>query len=245
MLCYFLHMYIPHPWEQEYRDPQFITLATEPLRDVRDFMKWVKKFIKRENVEHAEDVSRDLTQWTVLDLGCGNGKNLHYIVEYFCNNGIGYDISKTAISYALDLRGELPIDYSVQNIGADYPLADASIDMIVDTTSSHALSQDERGKFLSEISRVLKPRGLYLLRTLCLEGDTNAKNMIRDFPSTEPNTYILPNTDMIERVFTKTDIENDFGNNFIIHYMKKTSGYQKWGNQSYKRNYWVVYLERK
>ncbi len=241
-------MYIPHPWEQEYRDPQFISLATEPLRDVRDFMKWVKKFIKKIPLTSGSEAgmtATDLTEWTVLDLGCGNGKNLHYIVEHFCKTGIGYDISKTAISYALDLRGDLDIQYSVQNIGEQYPLADKSVDMIIDTTSSHALSADERGKFLSEISRVLKPHGLYLLRTLCLEGDTNAKNMIRDFPGTEPNTYILPNTDMIERVFTRTDIENDFGNDFIIHYIKKTSGYQKWGNQSYKRNYWVVYLERK
>ena len=28
-----------HPWESEYRNPQFITLGTEPLADVRDFIK--------------------------------------------------------------------------------------------------------------------------------------------------------------------------------------------------------------
>ncbi len=50
---------------------------------------------------------------------------------------------------------------------------------------------------------------------------------------------------MTERVFTMDDIIKDFGNDFGILFSEKTNGYQKWGNQPYKRNYWVVYLQKR
>jgi SAM-dependent methyltransferase len=229
-----------HPWESEYRNPQFITLGTEPLSDIRDFMKWIKKWVRK----NPADFSAPITDWAVFDAGCGNGKNLNYIVENFCEAGIGYDISETAISLAKKLAGDIPIRYEVRSIGNDFDIPDTSIDLVIDATSSHVLSTSERGKFLKEISRVIKPSGFYFLRTLAIEGDTNAKNLIKQFPGNEPNTYVLPGTGMTERVFSKSDIERDFGNDFKILHIEKTTGYQKWGNQSYKRNYWVVYLQK-
>jgi hypothetical protein len=50
---------------------------------------------------------------------------------------------------------------------------------------------------------------------------------------------------MTERVFSKSDLESDYLTNFTILNIEKTTGYQKWGNQSYKRNYWIVYLQKK
>lgn len=223
-----------NPWESEYRNPQFITLGTEPINAVREFAKWLRK---KQKV--------DMTDFTVFDAGCGNGKHVKYLVENFCESGIGYDISQTAIRQANELKGDLPIEYVVKSIGTKLDIDDESIDLIIDATSSHALSEKERKVFLSETSRILKPGGYYFLRTLAMEGDTNAKNLIKQFPGTEPNTYVLPATEMTERVFSKSDLESDYLTNFTILNIEKTTGYQKWGNQSYKRNYWIVYLQKK
>ncbi len=223
-----------HPWESEYRNPQFITLGTEPIADIRDFVKWLRK---KQQV--------DMTDFVVFDAGCGNGKNLNYLVEYFCKSGIGYDISETAIKFAKESLGDLSIRYEVQSIGENLPISDGSIDLVIDATSSHALNNTERGKFLSEISRITKPGGYYFLRTLALEGDANAKKLIKQFPGGDPNTYVLPGTGMTERVFTREDLEKDFGTDFTILHIEKTTGYQKWNNQPYKRNYWVVYLQKR
>jgi SAM-dependent methyltransferase len=222
-----------NPWESEYRNPQFITLGTEPINAVREFAKWLRR---KQKV--------DMTDFVVFDAGCGNGKHVKYLVENFCSSGIGYDISPTAIKQANELKGDLPIQYATKSIGDEFNIDDESVDLVIDATSSHALNIDERGKFLKEISRVLKPGGYVFLRTLAIEGDTNAKNLIKQFPGNEPNTYVLPGTGMTERVFSKSDIESDFAD-FEILYMEKTSGYQKWGNQSYKRNYWVVYMRKR
>jgi SAM-dependent methyltransferase len=223
-----------NPWESEYRNPQFITLGTEPINAVREFVKWLRR---KQKV--------DMTDFVVFDAGCGNGKHSKYLVENFCESGIGYDISQTAIRQANELKGDLQIEYFVKSIGAPFDIDNESIDLVIDATSSHALKVQERGKFLSEISRVLKPGGYMFLRTLALDGDANAKNLIKQFPGTEPNTYVLPGTDMTERVFSKSDLESDYAENFTILNIEKTTGYQKWGNQSYKRNYWIVYLQKK
>ena len=222
-----------NPWESEYRNPQFITLGTEPINAVREFVKWLRR---KQKV--------DMTDFVVFDAGCGNGKHSKYLVENFCESGIGYDISQTAIRQANELKGDLQIEYFVKSIGAPFDIDNESIDLVIDATSSHALNVQERGKFLKEISRVLKPGGYMFLRTLALDGDANAKNLIKQFPGTEPNTYVLPGTDMTERVFSKSDLESDYAENFTILNIEKTTGYQKWGNQSYKRNYWIVYLQK-
>jgi hypothetical protein len=84
---------------------------------VKELMRWLKKQVRK----NPQDFSAPVLEWSVLDLGCGNGKNLKYIIENYCESGIGYDISPTAIDQAkkltkyakiicTDLRVLLPIN---------------------------------------------------------------------------------------------------------------------------------------
>ncbi len=221
-------------WEQEYQNPQFLTLGTEPLSDVRHFMKWLRR---KQKV--------DTTDFLVLDNGCGNGKNLKYIVQEFANSGIGYDIAETAINTARELSQGLPITYYVQSFTDPLPAASNSIDLALDVTASHVLSESDRSYYISELARKIKPGGYLFLRTLCLEGDQNAKNLIKQFPGSNNQSYVLPGTGIAETVFTWQDILDLYSKDFEILFYEKTTGYQKWNNQSYKRNYWVVYLQKK
>lgn len=221
-------------WEQEYQDPKFLTLGTEPLSDVRHFMKWLRRKQKI-----------DTTDFVVLDCGCGNGKNLKYIVEQYANSGIGYDISETAISTAQELSQGLSIKYYVQSFADPLPVAGNSIDLALDVTASHVLPQSERSYYISELARKIKSGGYLFLRTLCLEGDQNAKKLIKQFPGNNSQSYVLPGTGIEETVFTWQNILDMYGTDFEILFHEKTTGYQKWNNQSYKRNYWIVYLQKK
>jgi SAM-dependent methyltransferase len=224
-------------WESEYNKPQFLTLGTEPLSVVKDFMKWIKK----ERRKNPSDFSAPLDTWTVLDLGCGNGKNLKYVIENYCESGIGYDISKTAIDQAKKLSGDLNINYEVRSIGEKLPLENESVDIILDVTSSNSLNESEREIYLQEMKRVLKSGGYIFVRALCLDGDKNAKQLIKEFPGTEKDTYVLPDVGVTERVFTKEDFITTYGAYFKNLHLEKVEGYQKWGNQSYKRNYWIAW----
>lgn len=219
-------------WEKEYNNPKFLTLSTEALSVVKDFFKELRR---KQKV--------DMTDFTVLDLGCGNGKNLIYAVENFCKAGIGYDISKTAIDQATKFSESLNINYEVRSIGEKFPLENKSVDIILDVTSSNSLNEQEREIYLQEMHRVLKPGGFIFVRALCLDGDKNAKQLMREFPGKEKDTYILPEVGVTERVFTKEDLVTTYGKYFELIHLEKTEGYQKWGSQSYKRNYWVAYAK--
>ena len=187
-------------WEQEYQQPQFLTLGTEPLTVVKEFCKWLRR-----------DEKVELEKCTVLDLGCGNGKNVKYFVEGYAKSGIGYDISKTAIVAAKKLSEGLEIKYEVRSIGEKFPLENESVDIILDVTSSNSLSESEREVYLQETQRVLKPGGYLFVRALCLDGDKNAKQLIKENPGSEKDTYILPNVGVTERVFTKQDLVDTYG----------------------------------
>lgn len=227
-------------WEQEYQDPQFLSLGTEPLGEVKDFIKWLKKQIRT----YPEQFPVALPDFSVLDLGCGNGKNLNYIIEHFAQSGIGYDISETAIKEA---RKAAPVgaEYAVRSIADPFLIDDKSIDLVLDVTASNSLNEKERGKFLSEISRVLKPGSYLFTRALCKDGDTNAKNLIKQFPGIEKDTYVLGTTGITERAFSKEDLLATYEPYFEIVHLEKTTGYQRWNNQSYKRNYWIMYAKLK
>ncbi len=227
-------------WEREYQDPQFLSLGTEPLGEVKEFIKWLKKQIRT----YPEQFPVKLPDFSVLDLGCGNGKNLNYIVEHFAESGVGYDVSETAIREAVKTapRG---VVYEVRSIAESFPLADHSIDLALDVTASNSLNEGERGKFLAAISRALKPSSYLFTRALCKDGDTNAKNLIKQFPGPEKDTYVLGATGITERVFTKADLIATYEPYFEIVHLEKTTGYQRWNNQSYKRNYWIMYAKLK
>jgi SAM-dependent methyltransferase len=221
-------------WESEYRNSQFLTQGIEPLGVVKDFLKWLRRKQKI-----------DMTDFTVLDLGCGNGKNLNYTVSEFAKSGIGYDISKTAIADAVRLKESPTLQYEIRSIDKKFPLDADAIDLVFDVTASNSLDEAGRAIFLSEVVRVLKSGHFFFVRALCKDGDDNAKKLIKEFPGPEYDTYVLPGVGITERVFSRDDFVNLYAPFFEIVFLEKTMGYQKWGNQSYKRNYWIAYLKRK
>jgi SAM-dependent methyltransferase len=103
-------------------------------------------------------------------------------------------------------KGGVTIDYRLQSIGKPFPLPDASVDIALDVTSSNSLSDAERAVYLRELGRVLKPGALFFLRALSLEGDANAKELVRRFPGPDPDTYVHPDLGFVEKVFSRESL---------------------------------------
>jgi SAM-dependent methyltransferase len=225
-----------HPWEREYQNPKLVSLDNKPQHAVLKFLRWLKKDQKF-NFEQ---------QLQVLDLGCGTGRNANYLAD-LGHIVHGYDISPTAINIARERADNLgvSIDYQVRSIGEGYPLPDQSIDLILDVTSSNALNVAERDIYLAESARVLKPGGWMFIRALKKDGDTHAKRLIKDYPGPEPDTYVMPGTDFIERVFTREDFESLYQPYFdIVELKSDVIGYQSVDDRKFKRHYWIAYLQR-
>jgi len=222
-------------WEKEYQDPKLVTREEEPQKDVLRFFKFLKK---KEGVK--------LEKLSVLDLGSGTGRNANFLAE-LGNKVSGLEISHTAlrISKTRAREMELDVDYQRHDIGSTYPFDDNSFDLILDITSSNSLNEVERKIYLSEASRVLKKGGHFFVKTLCKEGDKNAKTLIKNSPGPEKDTYIIKDINLVERVFTQEDFTELYSPDFEIIQLTKKTSYTRFQGQSYKRNFWLAYMKKK
>ncbi|MBA3733283.1 methyltransferase domain-containing protein [Patescibacteria group bacterium] len=226
-------------WENEYRKSKLLTKDNKPQSDV---VRYVQYLIKQEKI--------DLENLNILDLGSGAGRNSFYFAE-MGNNVIGLEISKTAIEIAkkyfneLMSRTVLDIKYVKQSIGEKFPIDDNSIDIVLDVTSSNSLTETEREVYLQETKRVLKPEGHFFVKALCKDGDDNAKHLLKDFPGVEKDTYKMPGLEVVERVWTKEDFVRTYEPYFNILKLEKKTSYPRMNNRSYKRNFWLAYLQNK
>ncbi|HRH33237.1 MAG TPA: class I SAM-dependent methyltransferase [bacterium] len=220
-------------WEREYKNPKLLTKKAEPQTDVKNFLKFLRK---QQGVE--------IEGQSALDLGSGTGRNGNYLGRLGAVVK-GIELSPTAVSLARERADgkDWPVDYQVGNFGTTLPFADHSFDIILDVMSSNSLNESERRIYLMETNRVLKKNGYFFVKSLCKDGDKNAKNLLLKFPGAESDTYINTDMDLVERVFSETDLRVMYGNFFkILRLMKKTN-YVRFRGQSYKRNYWLLYLQ--
>ena len=220
-------------WENEYKgESKLITKHNEPQATFLRFLKYYKKTTKTK----LEDLN-------VFDAGCGTGRNSNYLALKGAKVQ-GVDISPSAIKIARERAKEmnLDIDYSVSDLGVQQRFENNSLDLVIDVTSSNSLNEKGREVFLSEVQRGLKSGGYFFVRALCLEGDKNAKNLLKNNPGSEYNTYKMPGLGLVERVFSREDFQKTYSKYFKIEKMIKETGYTRFFNQNYKRNFWVAYL---
>ncbi len=228
-------------WEKEYRNPKLVTLDGKPQASVKEFLRWLRK---------KEGVS--LEGLRTLDLGCGTGRNTLHLTEEGASKALGIDISSTAISYARKaaetlglVDGTGRVEFQVGSIGEALPCPDQSADLILDVIASNSLSESERTIYLAEMKRVLAPHGHLFVRTLCKDGDTNAKELLKTHAGGEKDTYMLPETGFVERVFSKEDFTALYDAYFDLVYLDKETHYTLINNRRFKRHFWIAYLKAK
>jgi SAM-dependent methyltransferase len=218
-------------WENEYKNSKLLTKENKPQSDVVKFAKWLKK----EGL-NFEDLN-------ILDLGSGTGRNSFYFSE-LGSKVSGLEISKTAIDIAKAHaeKAGLSIEYKKQSIGEGFPFENGLFDVVLDVTSSNSLTEMEREVFLHETNRVLKKDGYFFVKALCKDGDDNAKNLLKQFPGKEKDTYIMPDIGITEKVWSKEDFLETYQKFFKVIHLEKKSSYTRMNQRSYKRNFWICYL---
>lgn len=105
---------------------------------------------------------------TVLDAGCGNGRNL----PYFLKNGFsvyGIDSDEAAIAHvrrlAARLAPALPPGHFIHGDLCNLPWRDKTMDAVISSAVLHFAADEERfGAMLHEMWRVLKPGGVLFAR---------------------------------------------------------------------------------
>jgi len=100
----------------------------------------------------------------VLDIGTGPGHDAVFLIQYGFNV-IGIDISPTAVILARENASKAGLfGYFQQGDIRQIPVEDHFIDFVYDRGCFHVLSLEDRPKAVREIHRVLRSKGLFLLR---------------------------------------------------------------------------------
>jgi ubiquinone/menaquinone biosynthesis C-methylase UbiE len=229
-------------WNKEYKTGEHLTLSEDPAEDLLSFVRWAKRNSEWDPFPEGG---------FVLDIGCGNGRNIGNVCEEFKMGGLGIDISETALAQAKHKFIEtlhLPnLVFKQGKVGDKLELENESVDIVLDMMTMHFLNEKSRAAYAKELSRVVKPFGWMFLKTFVLEADENAKRMIKQYPTPdkEHNSYIHPRLKVLEHVFTQTEIEELFAPYFVIHKMIKSYKHVTKEGKPFKRRTISVYLERK
>ena len=184
-------------WDREYKRGAHFALSSSPSEDLQKFLRWYEREY-RESLLSARS--------SVLDLGCGNGRNLIYLAKEFGARGAGIDSSHEAIGQAKEASAKFPLSYEVRSIAEVLPVPDHSQTLVLDMMTSHFLAKDERAALYKEIVRVLAPNGWLFLKTFLLDEDANAARLLREHPAEESGSYIHPKFGGVEHVFTEDEI---------------------------------------
>ncbi len=104
-------------------------------------------------------------QLTLLDIGCGEGRDIYYISANFDNLTIkGIDISLKAIEKAIDLNSNKK---NVTFQCMDWKdLDDTQYDIIYISGVYHFFNIADRNTFILKIKKILKANGFFFLSTL-------------------------------------------------------------------------------
>ena len=98
-----------------------------------------------------------------LDIGTGPGHDAVYLIQQGFNV-IAFDISPTAVNLARENASHLGLfGFFQQGDIRQIPVEDRFIDFANDRGCFHVLGAEDRPKAVSEVHRVLKKGGLYLL----------------------------------------------------------------------------------
>lgn len=221
-------------WDREYQRPAHLALSTAPAADLEKFTRWQERHYGREFLN---------PQTQVLDLGCGNGRNLIFLAQNFACRGLGYDVSGEAIAQAKRAAINLPLQFSVRSLRESLPVPDGSVNLVLDMMVSHILNEAERRALRAEIYRVLKPGGWLFFKSFLLEEDDHAKRLLRDHPAEERHTYQHPRLGVAEHVWTVDELEDFFLPDFEIHKVEKSHKHRSHG-RAFRRRTLAAYLQK-
>lgn len=226
-------------WDAEYKTGNHLALSDDPSEDLEKFVRFLDRVYNKGGSKNRVSFINETS--SVLDLGCGNGRNLIFLAKEFGAPGIGYDVSGEAIAQARSKSENLPLTYAVRSIAGDIPLPDQSQDVVLDMMTSHFLNEKGRANLLKEIHRVLKPGGWLFYKTFLLDEDRHAARLIKDYPSNEPGSYVHPEIGVQEHASTEQEVREKLAPYFEIHKINRSHRHRA---RNPKRRSISVYAEK-
>ncbi len=221
-------------WDKEYKQPEHLRLSDKPAEDLVKFTRWLLRRKRNDLLDKSSQI---------LDVGCGNGRNLIYLSQNFGVSGTGIDISSAALAQARKQSANLSLKFIQNKAQNILPAENVSQSLVLDMMTSHFLSSTERRQLRDEIYRVLAPGGFLFMKTFLKDKDLHTARLIKNFPGKEDGTYIHPVMGIQEYVYSEKELMEFLQEKFIIRKVHRSHKHIKKG-KAYKRRTIVVYAEK-
>jgi SAM-dependent methyltransferase len=114
---------------------------------------------KADHLRHILDAKGRTKPLDVLDIGCGHGL-IHPYLSGTSHRLTGIDVAESAIEMARQMNPH--VEYNVYD-GLRLPYRDEAFDLLFTICVMHHVAVDQRGTFLSEAHRVLRPGGTFVI----------------------------------------------------------------------------------
>lgn len=152
---------------------------------------------------HHVVASIDLREKDVVEVGSGRGGGASYITRYLGPRSMrGIDFSKRAIESCRNYYSIDGLSFS-QGDAENLPLADGSVDVVVNLESSHCYGSMTR--FLREVYRVLRSDGYFLFSD---HRDHDKLNLLRE-QLNDSGLTLVKESDITLNVVRALDLDND------------------------------------
>ena len=194
-------------WDHEYTSPDHLSLSDEVSGDLLKFLRWLERQSKRRVVNPTS---------SVIDVGCGNGRNLIYLANTYGMHGVGYDSSAAAIKAAKHLAAGTNLKFVVRSMAGPLDLEDESQMLALDMMSSHFLAAADRTQLRDELYRILKPGGYLFMKTFLKDGDLHTARLLEEHPGPEAGSYIHPVIGVPEYVYGEDELRAFLESHFTI-----------------------------
>jgi SAM-dependent methyltransferase len=221
-------------WDAEYKNPSHLKLSTNVSEDLEKFTRWILRQDRQDLLSPSS---------SVLDVGCGNGRNLIYLAREFGTTGVGYDIAKAAIAQAVAASRGLSISYTARSIAGPLTVENESQGLVLDMMTSHFLNKEERSHLRDEVHRALKPGGYLFMKTFLKDDDLHTKRLLKEHPGTEEGAYVHPVMGVSEYVYSEEELVEFLSGHFIIHKIYRSHKHAFRG-QARKRRTITIYAEK-
>jgi SAM-dependent methyltransferase len=153
----------------------------------------------------------DLKEKKVVEIGSGRGGGASYIARHLQPGSMtGIDICKNAVKFCNNYYSIDGLSFT-QGDAENIPLADNSVDVVVNLESSHCYGS--MAQFLSEVHRVLSPNGYFLYSD---HRDHDQINLLREQIESSGLKLIKQN-DITLNVVKALDLDNDRKQKIIAH----------------------------
>ena len=107
------------------------------------------------------------TDMKILDLCCGSGQSTQFLVQY-SHHVTGLDISPLSLGRA---ASNVPQASYLEGLAEKIPCDDSQFDLVHTSAALHEMTPEQRQQILTQVHRVLKPGGFFVL--IDLHNPTN------------------------------------------------------------------------